>query len=348
MNLTEVSYYFRKFLPFVLLFLIILLIFYYLLKLVLFFLSGPPPQTLYTDPIFGKISKPIINNASPSANLNFTIDTIEGKPISATDSAKVYFLPEASTRFGYREKVYLMAKTFGFDTNVVNYQLNGKFASFKDPNQTLDVDITNFNFDYEYKLANNPQVLSNSTVPNAFDSLNTATNFLKTIGRYPDELAQGKTNTIFLHYDPTQNKTTILQNSDNANMVEVDFYRPDQDQFSVVTPSFFNSQNYVMLIFYGSDYKVIKSQVKFFEKSDAQIGTYPLKSGDAVWSELMKGSGLVVQNPNGIHDVVIKQMFLGYFDPDVYQPYLEPVYVFLGLNNFVAYVPAVSSAYLGE
>lgn len=41
-------------------------------------------------------------------------------------------------------------------------------------------------------------------------------------------------------------------------------------------------------------------------------------------------------------------MFLGYFDPDVYQEYLQPVYVFIGDDDFVSYVPAVSGEYLVE
>jgi hypothetical protein len=39
-------------------------------------------------------------------------------------------------------------------------------------------------------------------------------------------------------------------------------------------------------------------------------------------------------------------MFLGYYDPDIYQKYLQPVYVFLGNNGFVAYVPAIKEEYV--
>ena len=41
-------------------------------------------------------------------------------------------------------------------------------------------------------------------------------------------------------------------------------------------------------------------------------------------------------------------MFLGYYDPDVYQEYLQPMYVFLGDNNFVAYLPAITDDYFNE
>jgi hypothetical protein len=41
-------------------------------------------------------------------------------------------------------------------------------------------------------------------------------------------------------------------------------------------------------------------------------------------------------------------MFLAYYDPDIYQEYLQPVYVFVGEPNFIAYVPAISNEYLAE
>jgi hypothetical protein len=39
-------------------------------------------------------------------------------------------------------------------------------------------------------------------------------------------------------------------------------------------------------------------------------------------------------------------MFFGYLDPDTEQDYLEPVYIFLGDNNFVAYVAGIDDKYL--
>jgi hypothetical protein len=47
-------------------------------------------------------------------------------------------------------------------------------------------------------------------------------------------------------------------------------------------------------------------------------------------------------------NITIKKMFLAYYDPDEYQPYLQPVYVFVGDNDFVGYVPAVEDALLSK
>lgn len=348
MTLTEVSFYGRKFAPFALLIFLLLLIFYYLIRVLLLTITPTQQITVYTDPVFGKLKKPLIENAKTSSNLNFSLDTIEGSPITSTDSAKVYFIPSATTRFGYRERIYLMAKTLGFDTEVVKHKLEGKEASFQDDRQSLKVDITNLNFTYEYKFENDPQIFQNTILPQKKESEDKAVEFLKTVDRYPVELAQGKTNTVFIQYLPEAKQMKVLQSNAGANLVEVDFYRPDQELFPIVSPTYFNSQNYVMLVAYESGYKIIKAQIKFYEKSDTQIGIYPVKTGDAAWELLKSGKGFVIQNENESNKIVIKKMFIGYFDPDVYQEYLQPMYVFLGNNNFVAYVPAITDEYFPE
>ena len=170
---------------------------------------------------------------------------------------------------------------------------------------------------------------------------NKAIDFLKKIGRYPEELGKGTVNVIYLKHNPGNENFINVEKSSLAQLVEVDFQRPDIDGYSVVTPKFFTSQNYVIMLFQGTDYQIIKSQISFFEKSEEQVGTYLIKTGDEAWSELNSGLGFVVAGTQGQQNIVIKDMKLRYFDPDIYQSYLQPVYVFLGEGNFAAYVPAV-------
>ncbi|MBI2051778.1 hypothetical protein HYT33_03390 [Candidatus Roizmanbacteria bacterium] len=98
----------------------------------------------------------------------------------------------------------------------------------------------------------------------------------------------------------------------------------------------------------SGEVRILRSEVKFFEKSEEQVGIYPLKTGEQAYEVLRRGEAYVVSNPENRTSITVKRMFLAYFDPDVYQDYLQPVYVFLGEGNFVAYVPAVSSEFLTE
>ena len=341
MTLTELSYYFRKFLPYLILFFLIFLIFFYSIKLVLVYLDSNKTPTIYLDKSLGNISPPEIPQSTTSAGLKFTLDTIEGQPVTATETAKVFFLPQFNPRFGYREKIYLIAKSFGFDTEAIKHKLVDKLATFTDEEKTLSIDISNFNFKFDRKVDNELFSSSQLTIPSKPEIENKAIDFLKKIGRYPDELGKGTTKIIYLKYNPGNQNFVNVTNRNQAQLVEVDFYRPNIDDFSIGTPKFFTSQNYVIMLFEGNDYTVIKSQIAFFEKSEEQVGVYPIKTGEEAWSELNNGRGFVVAGTQGQKDIVIKSMKLGYFDPDIYQNYLQPVYVFIGEGDFVAYVPAV-------
>ena len=219
MTLTEISYYSRKFAPFALLLFLIFLIFYYLIRIVFLTISPPKESTIVLNPIFGKINRPLIKDATASSGLDFTIDTIEGRPITATESAKVNFLPPTTARFGYRERIYLIAKALGFDTETIKHTLIGKEAEFRDDQQSLQIDITNLNFTYEYSFENNPQIFQEAIIPQENMSKTTAISFLTEIGRYPTELAQGKINTIFISYLSGQRQMKVLGSNKDANMV---------------------------------------------------------------------------------------------------------------------------------
>lgn len=305
------------------------------------YLDSNKNTVVYTNLIFGKIGPPEIPQSTTSAGLKFTLDTIEGVPVTATEAAKVFFLPQLNPRFGYSEKIYLMAKSFGFDTAVVKHKLVDKTATFSDAEKTLTIDISNFNFKFDRKV--NSELFSSSqlTIPSKPEIENKAIDFLKKIGRYPDELGKGTANVIYLKYNPGNQNFVNVKKRDQAQLVEIDFRRPDTDSYKTVTPRFFTSQNYVIMFFEGSDYTIIKSQIAFFEKSEEQVGIYPIKTGDQAWAELNNGKGFVVAGTQEQKNIVIKSMKLGYFDPDIYQNYLQPVYVFLDDENFAGYVPAV-------
>jgi len=261
-------------------------------------------------------------------------------------------MPQAETKFGYREKLYLIAKSLGFNTELSGYRLVGSQATFSEPKQKLVIDIKNFNFDYQYFFENDKSVFENVRTPNQEESIEKAVEFLQTAGRYPQELSQGKTNVLFLKYDTERDSMAVLNNNLEANVVEVDFYRPDVDAqpnaIPVVSPKYFNSQNYVLMMFKNDgSYKILRAQVKFYDRSVEQIGVYPMRSGNQAYEDLQKGKGFVVSQPQ-TENITIRKMFLGYLDPDVYQEYLQPVYVFVGDGDFVGYVPAVSGEYLVE
>lgn len=344
MTLTEVSYYFRKTAPMAIFIFIFLIFFYFLINLMWPIIFPPPTRPLITDPVFGKI--PPVNfsyKINYPSNVDFILDTIEGEPITATATAKIYYLPSKSPRFGYLQAIYLMAKNLGFDTEKIKHKIEDKNAIFQDEEKELIVDISNFNFEYKYRYENNEQLFQNSIIPNENLIKEQVKEFLRMIGRYPEELAKGRENIIFLAYDSSTKEFNVVKRKEEANAVEIDFYRPDIDGFSTVSPKYFNSQNFVVGVFEEDKFKFIKAQIKFFEKEEEKFGIYPLKTGEEAWRELKEGKANIVFLGERVNQIMIKKMFLAYYDPDFYQEYLQPVYVFLGDQGFVAYVSAVKS-----
>jgi hypothetical protein len=311
--------------------------------------TKPKPPSYNT--IFNKLERPKFQDASSSANINFILDTIDGQPVTATDSAKVFFIPQQTTRISYRSRVNLMAKAAGLNSDILKYTLIDKNAIFDDGIQKLTIDISNFNFNYEYlydKGASSSSLFTTGFIPQPTDIENIAVNFLQTIGRYPEELATGRRNTVYYNYNVQENKFYVTKNPNEANVAEVDFYRPDIDSFTTVSPKYFTSKNYVIMAFSETGNKILKSEINFFEKSEDQIGIYPVKSGNQAYEDLKSGRGFVVSEFKAGETVKLKQMFMGYYDQTLYQPHLQPVYVFLGENNFAAYVPALTDEWYSQ
>ncbi|MCX6731255.1 MAG: hypothetical protein NTZ55_05385 [Candidatus Roizmanbacteria bacterium] len=347
MSLTDLSYYARKFAPFAIFAFVVILIFFYSFKLLFLLFSLNQPKTVYTHTIFKQI-KPLYvkKEATTSAGFSFTLDTVAGQPITATETAQVFLFPPSKFQFDYISKVYLMAKMLGFDTEKVKHKLVNNEAVFQDAIQRLAIDINTYNFRYDYDFRKDADLVEGAETPDVESSKNTAINFLKSIDRYPKDLALGDITTIPMFYDKTASTAGVVASPQESNMIEVDFYRQKIGEYLPMSPTYFNSQNYVMLIPNKAGAKVVSAQIRFFETSPTQIGVYPLITGKRAYEMLLSGKGILISEGSGKKQISIKSMTLGYFDPDTYQDYYQPIYVFTGDNDFVSYVPAVSEDWL--
>ena len=360
MTLTEFSYYSRKMAPLIVILILVILIFFAAFQLLLVYFKGEKrtvtgsssqtvTPTIAISPAFNKISAPQLADVKPSNGAKYVMDTIDGQPITATSAANVYLLPKQSDNFGYLSKIYLMARAMGFDTDVTKHRLlENKRVVFYDGLRKLIIDITDFNFNYQYTITKDNTQFQAVTTVDTNSVEETAIEFLRKLDRYPQELAQGKRNYVYMKFNPDTNELSILPSATtDTNMVEVDFYRPDIGDLPVVSPKFFNSSHYVVLALTSEGPKVVRAQMTLYEKSINNIGVYPLKTGEAAWKELQEGGGLIVSGQDAVQgEVKIKNMYLAYLDLEDYQPYLQPVFVFLGEGNFVAYVPAITKEYL--
>ncbi len=347
MTLTELSHAVRRAIIPSIIGLILLIVLYLGITRYLNYLASQRPKTIVIEPIFGKINKLTLKKTFEYPEKpHFVLDTIEGQPKTATDTAHVYFLPPKITKFGYLQTLFLMAKKLGFHVDEIKHTIKNNTAMFEDEEKTLQIDITNYNFTYTYKYDNNPQIFDDVIFPEDTTIKEKIKEFLSDIGRYPEELAQGKEHISFLRYDTDTKQFAPTTRQNQADALEFDLYRPDIDEFPSVSPSYFGSQNYVLAVFKNDTYTVLKAQISFFEKEDEKVGIYPLKTGSEAWDEIKNKQGFIVAEGKNTDTITIKKMFLAYADPDIYQSYLQPVYVFLSADGFAGYVPALKTEYI--
>lgn len=348
MTLSELSYYSRKSLPFIILSGAFFLIFFAIIMLLMRAPVEVAPTTTVLNTTFGPLPAPVFTHKLDyPVGGTYELDNIEGRPISATDSAQVFFIPPKSPRFSYLQNIYTMAKNAGFNTERTPHSLQDTTAVFDDGTQRLSIDITYFNFSYKYSYERsaltfiNPQITDETTIKDR------AIRYLQQLGKYPPELAAGTQHIVYMRYNTDLKEFEVVKDPQDANVVEVDFFGPDvlegAGEYPIVSPKYFTSENYVVMSMSGLSPKILKAQIKFFEKM-RQIRAFirsklVTKRGQNLTPEteqLFPPEEKVIQSKS-------KKMFLGYFEPDTYQPYFQPVYVFLGDNNFAAYVPAVKN-----
>lgn len=347
MTLTEFASGFRRSLPYILFSLLMIIIFYFVIRSGLQFMRSRQNQGPMINAIFGPIPPPQVSNAvNYPEGVSFVLDNIEGRPTTSTDSARIYSLPAPSTRFSYLQTISLMAKAVGFNTDLVNHKLQETIAVFENDEQKLSVDINTFNFEFALEITNQ-NIFGVPAFPPENKIVEDARAFLTQMGKYSEELAKGNFKLTYHHYNPDTGDYEKVVDPSAANVVEVDFFKSDIEGIPVVTPKYFYSQNYVVLMYANEGSRVVKAGSTQFTP-ESTSGIYPVKTGDTAWQELNEGKGIIVFPGRNSEKITVREMFLAYLDVDIYQPFLQPVYVFLGDNDFVAYVGAIEESFISK
>jgi hypothetical protein len=348
LTLTNVSSLIKKYGPFVVLFVLLFFIIFYSVKIGIFIYKAKKGPEVFYNTTFGVIKKPIIKASTNSAGLSFSIDTVEGKPTTATLAANIYFIPLPETKFGYRNRLFAMAENFGIQNPSSKYRLTEKNAEFNDELQKLEVNIANFNFTYKYYYEKDKNLFENTTTPLGKEAENEAIKFLNAVDKYPEEFKDAKIQTKYFYFDFDKKTLTQVKRNLDANIIEFGFIRPDLDNLSFVSSSYPDSHNFIKFVSTYDGYRIVEGQIKYFDRSGEHFGVYPVRTGEEAYKMLKKGKGAVLKHAKNNKKIIIKKMFLAYYDPDEYEEYFQPVYVFEGNNNFAAFIPAITEDYLSD
>jgi hypothetical protein len=260
------------------------------------------------------------------------------------DQAKVYVVYRSNRSFLALEEDTKTAKDLGFVEAPVEVQSN--IYEFKNQdNQTLTMNVTDGSFKLSYPYQTDQLLLNPDSVPNKNDATETASSFLRSANKLSDDLQNG--DKVVTYWKISADGLKSVEAQSEANAVRIDFFRKNVDtDYKIVTAE--PERASVSVLVSGSSVaskKIIEVTYKYAPVDRESFSTYPIKTVDQAWSELTNGNYWPASDVSG-NNVVIKKVSLAYFEPVTLTNYMQPVYVFEGDGNFVAYVPAVVDSYV--
>lgn len=351
-SLTEISVYTRK----IIIWLVVAAIGFFILQAVVeigikMFFSKPSQEIAPPNMRFDKLPTPVFSStAFSSSGLKFTLLNVEGKPPEATSAAKIFSMPKKLPSLLTSQKAKTFAKKLGFtsDPTIVSTTYY-RFYDPKDRTKTLELDIVDLNFKLKYDYQKHPDWFSSFPFILRDKAISEVQSFVKSKNLFDDTIFNGQITTKPLRYDLKQKTFEVATSLSTAHAIRIDYFRPDLDNLKLVPPEF--NKSYIYAIY--SPIKEIKEAIveleySFWPIDTANFGTYPLRNSLEAWQDLVEGRATVVNLGKNKQDsnIIIRDIYLAYYDSSQPQVFLQPIFVFEGDNDFIAYLPAVAPNWL--
>lgn len=279
------------------------------------YISTLPPVEEQPDAKFGILpALEFPTRSVSSSNFSYSLDTTTGGLPKFEKIIKVYFIIKTYATFLSAQRSQDLAEKFAIKTppqilSETNYV-------YKEGEKTLEVNLDSGNFRFK------KEATPSATTLDSADKISADfKNVLNSLGVLKDQLKNGR-----------------------AKMVgsQISIWPQDLDGKAIFTPEFNKSlvnaqvsgsannlENYFSLNFF------------FFLIDESTFATYPLKRAEEAFEDLKQGQGVIMIEPSK-PQVSITSIYLGYYLPEGYTPYLQPIYVFEG-PQFVAFTSAIQN-----
>jgi len=303
----------------------------------------PPPPTV----AFGKLPRLPFPENTGMPTFTWTIETPDGKIPSFKDLAnqsKVYFMPRSSqTQLNLEEaKDTVSGLGFNPEGQAVSETLY-RFPHRSSPS-SIEINIVTRIFSLNYDIAADPTILEKRPpVPEI--AVSQVRNYLTRANILSEDLS-GPTKHEFLRIEGGKFISALALS--DANLIKINLFRKEFDKLPAMTLSP-DEANIWFIVSGIQDKQMVAGEYHYFKVDETKFATYPIKTGQEAFDELKENKGYIAklgQNENG--NIIIRRIYLAYFDPPVPFDFYEPIIVFEGDNGFAAYVPAISSDYYGE
>jgi hypothetical protein len=352
-SLTETTYYTRQALKYG----IILIIAFFVLKfslvegrkmlLVLFPPTPPPP-----DMCFGKILAIEFPSTGAAPIFSPKLETTDYQLPTFPNTAKVYFMYTPSSDIFAWERAKTWAKQIDFtEEPEQETEFDLIFRNQATFRKVLKLNVLSRNFSLLSDYQNDFTLARQKNAPDRNEAISEAERFLKKAGVYTEELGQGAKEVIYFRFDPP-NLESVNAVSE-ADLTLVNFFRKEiensaTEKIKIMPPN--PRKSLVSVLVSGStdhNKKILEVNYIHYPLSRQTFCTYYLKPIETAWKELQNNQVYLAdfgQNFDG--RVIIRRIYLAYFDPfstpaQNESLYLQPIYVFEGDRDFMAYVSAI-------
>lgn len=299
---------------------------------------APPPPTVR----YGKLPKLKFLLPEEAYKPTFRLETVDGQLPQLPTVGKVYLVEVDKSRLLQLDRVKVKARILGFAQEPE--QIDDQSYRFTRPDfpAELTANLIYNTYAYKYNWTLEQSLFGAQDVPLNEPAYQEAKNFWQSLGLLPVDLAEGAAKFSYLAAQPPE--MIPVSSLSEANFIRVDMYRANKDDLRFVyTRGQASPVNITLSGLTDRSKRVIEANYTYSKTVDNDSATYPLKTVQQTWDELRQNGGAVVQKAGD--QVVIRKVSLAYYESEQPQEFLQPVYVFEGDGDFMAYVAAVDSTY---
>lgn len=300
----------------------------------------PPPDTR-----FGKLP-PIKFPSEKQVDLSYSLQTETGGLPNISEQFEVYFMPIKKPNLLAYDEAVTLANKIGFITEPEKLsEERYRWNSSSPIPSTLTMNIITGEFVLDRRWQDDESYLTPKLYIEKERAVDLSYSWLSRYNLLPDDIGKGRNKVETLKAENGQLVSAISLSQ--SQFLRVNLFRAPIAETPVLTPDPNKGLISLVVAFQRkSDRQFVRVDYSYFPVEKEQSASYPLIGVETAWQRVQNGEGYIASISEGAKEIIIREVYLAYYDSDSHQQFMQPVYVFEGSNNFVGYVPAIADEWV--